>query len=86
MQEVAKNNLNDLIRITEINGDNIVKILSEMDDDQLNDYLWCWRQRISEEIERRITTGRVIPFTALSWCIRGVGWEEEIPWEKIPQF
>ena len=66
------NVLKDLTNITTINGDDIKDILMS---DREDDYVWEWRERIKEEIQTRILTGRVTPISVLSWCIRGVGWE-----------
>ena len=64
--------LQELTNITTLNGENIIDILlSERQDD----YVWEWKERISEEIRTRIETGVVTPINVLSWCIRGSGWE-----------
>lgn len=64
--------LNDLAMVTTLNGENIMEIVMS---DREDDYVWEWRERISEEIRTRIETGVVTPIKALPWCIRGIGWE-----------
>lgn len=75
MDEACDNDLRDLTMITTINGENIIDILSTMGDSEMADYIWCWKQRIREEIQTRIETGVVTPLNVLTWCIRGIGWE-----------
>lgn len=74
MVERCDNDLRDLAMITTLNGEDIMDVLS-LDDDQMNDYIWCWKQRIREEIRTRIETGVITPINVLTWCIRGTGWE-----------
>ena len=77
---------NELIHCTEVNGDNLIEVLARYDDDELRDYVWCWKERIKEEFERRIDTGQITPLRVLSWCIRGIGWKEEVAWEELPKY
>jgi len=64
--------LKDLASITTLNGEDIMEIImSEREDD----YVWEWRERISEEIRTRIETGVITPIRTLPWCVRGIGWE-----------
>lgn len=74
MSEKDNDIMYDLANYTTLNGDDIIEILMSYGDDEINDYVWCWKQRISEEIQRRIETGVITPFRDLSWCIRGIGW------------
>lgn len=75
--------LKELINYTEINGDNIVDILVSKDDNEINEYLSLWKERISEEMQTRIETGFITPIKCLTWCVRGKGWEslsnKEVP-------
>ena len=74
-----------IISIAEVTEDNDIRIITEKNNSQMHDYVWCWEQRISEEIQRRIDTGVIIPIKLLDWCVRGIGWEsldEEVPWEN----
>lgn len=75
--------LNELTNITTLNGENIIDILMS---DREDDYVWEWKERISEEIRTRIETGIITPINVLTWCIRGIGWETlqegELPFEK----
>ena len=75
IEEACDNDLRDLTMITTLNGENIIDILTSMGDEEMADYIWCWKQRFSEEIQTRMATGVSIPMKALTWCIRGVGWE-----------
>ena len=75
MSEKCDNDLRDLAMLTTLNGENIIDILSTMGDDEMSDYIWCWKQRIREEIRTRIDTGVATPFRVLTWCVRGIGWE-----------
>ena len=75
LSEKCDNDLRDLTMLTTINGENIIDILTTMGDSEMNDYIWCWKQRIREEIQTRIETGMVTPVKVLPWCIRGIGWE-----------
>ena len=64
----------DLANCTTLNGEDIINILMNYSDEEINDYVWCWKQRISEEIRNRIDTGVVTPIRSLTWTIRGIGW------------
>lgn len=75
LDEACDNDLRDLTIITTVNGENIIDILTNMDDEAMADYIWCWKERLREEIQTRIATGITTPFRTLTWCIRGVGWE-----------
>ena len=60
--------------ITTLNGENIINILLKPDEYAV-EYIKCWKERINEEINTRISTGVVTPISVLPWCIRGMGWE-----------
>ena len=75
-------NYKDLVNCTTVNGDDILKILFSYDDEHINDYVYCWRQRISEEIRSRIATGVITPIRYLDWYPRCDGWnklDDEVP-------
>ena len=81
MNNESNDELKDLTLLTTLNGENIIYILASYNGDY-NDYIWCWKQRISEEIRTRIATGIVTPVRVLTWCVRGIGWEtlnKEVP-------
>ena len=79
-RNVNDDSLQDLATITTLNGEDIMDIILS---DREDDYVWEWRERISEEIRTRIATGIYTPIRALPWCVRGVGWfaisQEETP-------
>lgn len=75
----------DLISCSELTGESMFDILYNSKDGHLWDFVVYWRDRMSEEIRRRVNTGIVVPIKLLKWHLRGDGWEsldEEVPWEK----
>ena len=80
---IKDDNINDLVNLTTLNGENIMDILTTMGESEVNDYIWCWKERIREEIQTRMATGIITPVKVLTWCVRGIGWESvvnEVPW------
>ena len=79
-RSINDGSLQDLANITSLNGEDIMDIILSGRED---DYVWEWKERISEEIRTRISTGVFTPIRVLPWCIRGIGWktllEEEPP-------
>lgn len=75
---IKDDSINDLVNLTTLNGENIMDILATMGESEMNDYIWCWKERIREEIQTRMTTGIITPVKALTWCVRGIGWESVV--------
>ena len=65
------NEVRDLVAITEMTGDNILDILFR-GDEYSDDYVWCWKERIKEEMEHRYLTGVAIPISQLDQYPRGI--------------
>lgn len=65
------NEIKDLIAITELTDDNILDIMFK-GDEYSAEYVWCWKERIKEEMEHRYLTGIVIPISQLNQYPRGI--------------
>jgi len=65
------NEIKDLIAITELANDNIFDILFK-GDEYSAEYVWCWKERIKEEMENRWKTGMFIPIKDLNQYPRGI--------------